>query len=150
MFSFLIQKKGWQRCNCHVRDSGLGAYSVPQWHTLTFEGQVRVDMRYVCPKDAKEMLVKQARSAYWKKWAANSAAEEDEGRVDCKGSKRCQKITCGRRLGAEQTLDIGWSDESEGQACHKEEGTEKHRFHHCQVEMKSGAKSQRLSEIGSK
>ena len=27
--------------------------------------------------------------------------------------------------------DIGWSDESECQACHKEEGTEKHRLHHC-------------------
>ena len=27
--------------------------------------------------------------------------------------------------------DIGWSDESECQASHKEEGTEKHRLHHC-------------------
>ena len=28
-----------------------------QWHTLMFEGQVRVDMRYVCPKDVKKMLL---------------------------------------------------------------------------------------------
>ena len=27
--------------------------------------------------------------------------------------------------------DIGWSDESECQACHKEEGAEKHRLYHC-------------------
>ena len=28
-------------------------------------------------------------------------------------------------------FDIGWSDESECQAGHKEEGTEKHRLYHC-------------------
>ena len=28
-------------------------------------------------------------------------------------------------------FDIGWSDESRWQACHKEEGTEKHRLYHC-------------------
>ena len=28
-------------------------------------------------------------------------------------------------------FDIGWSDESKCQACHKEEGTEKHRLYHC-------------------
>ena len=27
-------------------------------------------MRYVCPKNVKNMLLKHARSAYWKKWAA--------------------------------------------------------------------------------
>ena len=27
-------------------------------------------------------------------------------------------------------FDIGWSDESECQVCHKEEGTETHRLHH--------------------
>ena len=27
-------------------------------------------MRYVCPKDVKKMLLKQARSTYWMKWAA--------------------------------------------------------------------------------
>ena len=26
---------------------------------------------------------------------------------------------------------IGWSDQSDCQACHKEEGTEKHRLYHC-------------------
>ena len=27
--------------------------------------------------------------------------------------------------------DSGWSDESDCQACHKEEGTEKHILYHC-------------------
>ena len=28
-------------------------------------------------------------------------------------------------------FDVAWSDESKCQACHKEEGTEKHRLYHC-------------------
>ena len=28
-------------------------------------------------------------------------------------------------------IDTGWSNESKCQACHKEEGTEKHRLYHC-------------------
>ena len=28
-------------------------------------------------------------------------------------------------------FDIGWSDDSKCQACYEEEGTEKHRLHHC-------------------
>ena len=42
-------------------------------------------------------------------------------------------------------FDIGWSNESKCQACHKEEGTTI-----VQVGMKSGAKSQRLSGSGSR
>ena len=53
----------------------------PQRHTLIFEGRVRVDMRHVCPKDVKKLLLKQARSTYWKKWAAKHENEElKEGR----------------------------------------------------------------------
>ena len=33
-------------------------------------------MRFVCPKDVKKMLLKQARSAHWKKWAAKHEYEE--------------------------------------------------------------------------
>ena len=71
----------------------------PQWQTLIFEGEARIDMRCACPKDVKKMLVQQARSVHWKKWAAKTrvrrieggflagagsgfAAEEIEGRVD--------------------------------------------------------------------
>ena len=56
-------------------------------------------MRYVCPKDVKKMLLQQARTVCWKKWAAKHeceelkggyvagagsglVAQEDEGRVD--------------------------------------------------------------------
>ena len=49
---------------CETRDLGI---KWPQWHTLTFEGQVQVDMRYVSPKDVKRMLLKQARPTNWKK-----------------------------------------------------------------------------------
>ena len=38
---------------CETRDLGI------KWPTLIFEGQVRVDMRYVCPKDVKKMLLQQ-------------------------------------------------------------------------------------------
>ena len=58
---------------CETRDLRI---KWPQWHNLIFEGQVRVDMRYVCPKDVKKMLLKQARSAYWKKCAAKHECEE--------------------------------------------------------------------------
>ena len=37
---------------------------------------VRVDMRHVCPKDVKKMLLGQARSTYWRKWAAKHENEE--------------------------------------------------------------------------
>ena len=29
----------------------------PHWHTLIFEDEVRIDMRYICPKDVKKMFV---------------------------------------------------------------------------------------------
>ena len=58
---------------CEARDLGIKR---PHWHTLIFEGEVRVDMRYVCPEDVKKMFVQQARSVYWKKWAAKREYEE--------------------------------------------------------------------------
>ena len=39
-------------------------------------GDVRIDMRYVWPKDVEKMLVQQARSIHWKKWAAKHKCEE--------------------------------------------------------------------------
>ena len=82
-----------------VRDRDLGI-KWPQWHTLIFKGQVREEMRYVCPRDVKKLLLQQARTVYWKKWAVKHeyeefieggysagagsglVAQEDEGRVD--------------------------------------------------------------------
>ena len=38
---------------------------------------------------------------------------------------------CWKEVGFRKNLfDIGWSDESKCQACHKEEGTEKHMLYH--------------------
>ena len=47
-------------------------------------------------------------------------------------------------------FDIGWSDESEYQACHKEEGTAKHRLYHCPEWHDIRRGFQMLSESGSK
>ena len=58
---------------CETRDLGI---KWPQWHTLLVEGQVAADMRAVCPKDVKKMFLKQARTVYWKKWAATHEHEE--------------------------------------------------------------------------
>ena len=68
------QKEAWlnqasevQMCKkgpaCETRDLGI---KWPHWHILTFAGEVRIDMRYVCPKDVKKMLVQQARLLCWK------------------------------------------------------------------------------------
>ena len=55
-----------------TRDLGI------KWpRTLTFEGQVQVDMRYVCPQDVKKMLMKQARSTYWRKWCSEAHEYEE-------------------------------------------------------------------------
>ena len=58
---------------CETRDLGIKRL---HWHTLIFEGEVRVDMRYVCPKDVKKMLLQRARTVHWKKWAAIHEYEE--------------------------------------------------------------------------
>ena len=46
-----------------ARDLGI---KWPHWRTLIFEGNVRIDMRYVCPEDVKNMLLHKARTVYWK------------------------------------------------------------------------------------
>ena len=58
---------------CETRDMGL---KWPYWHTLVFRDQKKIDMRFVCPKDVKKMLVQTARSVYWKKLAAKHEYEE--------------------------------------------------------------------------
>ena len=41
-----------------------------------FQGDRRVDMRYVCPKDVKNILMQQARTSCWKRLAAMREHEE--------------------------------------------------------------------------
>ena len=52
---------------CETRDLGI---KWPRWHTLIVSDEIKLDMRFVCQKDVKKMLVQTARSVYWKKWAA--------------------------------------------------------------------------------
>ena len=52
---------------CETRDLGI---KWPYWHTSIFEGDRKVHMRYVCPTDVMKMLLQQAQTVYWKKWAA--------------------------------------------------------------------------------
>ena len=58
---------------CETRDLGKGW---PYWHTLVFSDEIKIDMRFVCPKDVRKMLAQRARSVYWKKWAAKHEYEE--------------------------------------------------------------------------
>ena len=58
---------------CETRDLGI---KWPQWHTLLLEEQGRVDMRLVCPRVVKKMLVKQVRTTQWKKWATKHEYDE--------------------------------------------------------------------------
>ena len=48
---------------CETCDLGI---RWPSWHTLIFEGDGRIDMRYVSPKDVKKILLQQARSVFGK------------------------------------------------------------------------------------
>ena len=105
-------------------------------------------MRYVSPKDVKKMLLKQVRSAYWKRWAAkheNKKLKEGiwlEPALALLRKKTNEEWTEKHRNAArklvpeggwvqQRLFDIGWSDASKCYACHKEEGTEKHRLYHC-------------------
>ena len=124
---------------CETRDLGI---KWPYWHTLIFGNDIKIDMRCVCPKDVKKMLVQTARSLYWKKWAAK---HENEGlkegawlqpglallRKKAKGvwtekhRNVASKIFLEGGWTQKRLFDIGWSDVSQCQACKTEEGTEK-------------------------
>ena len=58
---------------CETSDLGI---KWAQRHTSIFEGDRSIDMRYVCPKDVKKMLLQQARTVCWKKWAAKHEYED--------------------------------------------------------------------------
>ena len=58
---------------CETRDLCI---KWPCWHSLVFSDEVKIDMRFVCPKVVKKMLVQAARKVSWKKWAAKHECEE--------------------------------------------------------------------------
>ena len=111
--------------------------------------------------------MKQARATCWRKWAAKHECEELKDCIWLEPAlallrrKTKEEWTdmdrhVARKLVLEggwvqkRLFDIGWSNESKCQACHRKEGTEKHRLCFVQDGMKSGAKSQRPAESGNK
>ena len=97
-------------------------------------------MRFVSPRDVQKM--------HWKKWAAKHEHEElkeevwlepaltllrKKVREDWTEKHRivARKIFLEGGWAQKRLFDIGLSDVSQCQACHKEEGTEKHRLYHC-------------------
>ena len=110
---------------CETRDLGI---KWPQRHTLIFEGDRSIGMRYVCPKDVKNMFLQQATTVYWKKWAAKHEYEElKEGsclepalalmRKKAKEDRNEKHRIVARMFFLEggwvqkRLFDIGWSDE---------------------------------------
>ena len=121
---------------CETHDLGM---KWPCWHTLIFEEQTRVDMGYVCPKDVKKMLLRQAISICWKKCAAKHEYEElKEGawlelalalmRKKTKEFWTEKQRNFARKLPLEggwrqqRLFDTGWSDESKCQASRRLQG----------------------------
>ena len=119
---------------CETRDLGR---KWPHRHPLIFSDETRIDLRFVCPRDVKKMLVQRARSVYWKKWAAKHEYEElKEGvwneqapALLCKKVREERTVTyrnVARKIFLEggrtqkRLFDIGWSDESQCQVCHME------------------------------
>ena len=125
---------------CETRDLGI---EWPCWHTLVFSSEITIDMRFVCPKDVRKMLVQRARSVSWKKWAAKHEYEElKEGawlepRLALLRKKVRENWTEKHRIVARKTFmeggrwtqkrlfDVGWSDVSQCQACQVVEGTQR-------------------------
>ena len=115
------------------------------------------------------MRVQRARLVYWKKVAAKHELEELKGEAWIEPAPAfLRKKTKGVLIWTEnhrnvarevfleggwtqkRLFDIGWSDASECQAYHKEEGTAKHRLTTAQNGTKSDEGFQMLSESGSK
>ena len=92
-------------------------------------------LRKKTKKDCAEKHRKVAEKCLEGGWVQLVEDEEDKkGRTTeaDRETKEEMEIGSGRRLGCRKRLfDIGWPDECKCQACHKEEGTEKHRLHHC-------------------
>ena len=131
---------------CETRDLGM---KWPYRHTLAFIDETRIDLRFVCPKDVRKMLVQRARSENWKKSAAKHEHDElkDGAQLEPgpalfrkkvkekwieKHPNVARKIFLEGGCTPKRLFDIvGWSDVSQCQACQMEEGTEKHRLYHC-------------------
>ena len=99
------------------------------------------------PQDVKNMLLKQAKLVYWKKWAAKRGCGElkrvwlepirallrrktNEARTD-RHRNVMKKLVVEGGWVQQRMYDIGWSGETRCRGCHEEESMEKHRLYHC-------------------
>ena len=130
---------------CETRDLGIKR---PYWHTLMFGNDIKIDMRFVCPKVVKKMLVHTDRSVYCKKLVAKHEYQElkEEAWLEPglalfrkkvrenwteKHHNVARKIFLDGGWTQKRLFDIFWSDTRQCQACKKDEGTEMHRPCHC-------------------
>ena len=124
-----------------------------------------MDVRYVCPKDVKNMLMKQAQSTYWGKWAAKHENEElkqgiwlEPALALLRRKTKDEWTDKHRHVGRKMALEGGWvqkdSSTKEGKmkvsAKHvtKRKAQKSTRVTIVQVGMKLGAKSKKLAGSG--
>ena len=115
---------------CDTRDLGV---KWPHWHTLMCSDETKIDMRFVCSRDVKNLTVCRGRSVKWKKWTAKHEHEElKEGerlepalallRKKVQGDWTEKHCNVARKIFLEggwtqkRLFDFGWSDVSFRQA----------------------------------
>ena len=119
---------------CETRDLGI---KWPYWHTLVFRNETTIDMRYVCPKDVRKMLVQRARSeeelkeGTWLEPGLALLRKKVKENWAEKHRDAARKIFLEGGWTQKRLFDSGWSDVSQCQACQLEESKERHRLHHC-------------------
>ena len=120
----------------------------PYWHTLVFSSEIAIDMRFVSERCQKDAGTEGSFGIFWKKWAVKHEYEQlKEGawleprlallRKKVKENwtekhrNEAMKIFLESGWTQKKLFDVGWSDVSQCEACQMEEGTEKHKLHHC-------------------
>ena len=122
---------------CETRDVST---KWPHWHTVIFVGDIRVDVRHVCCRGQGQSFGRRGQHSTKQKIRRRACGFRRHWR--CCGRRRretgpksiemwpenwsWQEVRVQKKL-----FDIGWSVERECRACHKQEGTEKHRLHPC-------------------
>ena len=116
---------------CETRDLGI---KWPHRQSLIFEGEVRIDMRCSC-NGPGQFIGRRGQQGTRKKkeeeWTKN--IEMLRGNYFLEGGWVQKRL-----------FDIGWSDQSKCQACHKEEGTEKHVYEDAQGDAQGRSTCQKI------
>ena len=137
-----METNEWAFRSSDVRDPMIWASCGHSGNTSIFDGEATIDMRYVCRgEDARatgqvslleevdsKARVRRIERGYLAGAGSGLAAQENDGRAD---RNVARLLFLEGDWVQKRPFDVGWSDESRGRACHKEEGTEKHRLHFC-------------------